>query len=436
MYDAENRLIQVGPAGSPAVGDRRLTFTYDYRGRRVGQTGSTWMGASWVTAFADARVFVWDDWKMLLEHHGTPHGPPPPTRAYTWGLDLAGQRSAGRGGRSNPQSLLEGAGTIGGLLAVADGTGGAGTFSYVYCYDANGNVSQVVDPAAANVTAALVATYEYDPYGGVAASAGAYAATNPVRFSTKYWDDPTGLGYWGYRFYRADLGRWVNRDPIGERGGANLLTYGANQAVTLTDALGLTGRDPKYGLPDAFWHWVHGPSSDYKGPGGVISREAAMELYEEWLELGRPDPRAGRPRPRPPRGGGGGEWGRFLNVIGWVLIIVDMAEPAYAPELPYYFYPDNPVDAPQDADVPVDDGGEPSISPENPVVGQPPIPGIECPNGFSPHLVQPGDNCWDLWRKRCNKNIPWVEAREQCGADANSGNPNKLEPGEAICVPL
>jgi hypothetical protein len=159
-----------------ANGDRRVTFTYDYRGRRVKQVGETWSGSGWIN---ELRLFVWDDWKMLLERRLAQVGQPPPTRAYTWGLDLAGQRASGRGGRTSSRSLLEGAGTIGGLLAVADGAGGAGTLSYVYCYDANGNVGQVVDPAAANVTASLVATYEYDPYGGVSASAGAYAATNP-----------------------------------------------------------------------------------------------------------------------------------------------------------------------------------------------------------------------------------------------------------------
>ncbi len=31
-----------------------------------------------------------------------------------------------------------------------------------------------------------------------------------------------GMPCYGYRFYNPDLGRWVNRDPIGERGGLSL----------------------------------------------------------------------------------------------------------------------------------------------------------------------------------------------------------------------
>jgi len=43
----------------------------------------------------------------------------------------------------------------------------------------------------------------------------------------------------GARFYSPDLGRWVNRDPIEERGGVNLHGFCANNAVQRWDTLGL-----------------------------------------------------------------------------------------------------------------------------------------------------------------------------------------------------
>lgn len=127
---------------------------------------------------------------------------------------------------------------IGGLLAMqAPGAGpGGGDLDAVYTYDSNGNVGQLVAWATGFGGAQgdewhldrLVAHYEYDPYGGVTAQSGTYAAANPVRFSRKYWDDETGLGYWGYRYYSPSLGRWISRDVIEEAGGLNIYAYGFN----------------------------------------------------------------------------------------------------------------------------------------------------------------------------------------------------------------
>ena len=85
---------------------------------------------------------------------------------------------------------------------------------YVYMYDANGNVGQLVDAAGG----ALAAHYEYDPFGNTLVASGSEAGSNPFRFSTKYFDTETGLYYYGYRYYSPELGRWISRDPIGEQG--------------------------------------------------------------------------------------------------------------------------------------------------------------------------------------------------------------------------
>ena len=43
----------------------------------------------------------------------------------------------------------------------------------------------------------------------------------------------------GYRYYSPTLGRWINRDPIDERGGANRYLFVHNQPVSGADLLGL-----------------------------------------------------------------------------------------------------------------------------------------------------------------------------------------------------
>jgi RHS repeat-associated protein len=135
------------------------------------------------------------------------------------------------------------AGGIGGLLAVSTGTADE---DYLYMYDANGNVGQLVawatgyGGASSNEWHAdrLVATYEYDAYGKVLSSSGTYAAANPFRFSTKWFDDESGLGYWGYRYYSPRLGRWLSRDPARYVDGPHLYVYVHNGPSTSVDSLG------------------------------------------------------------------------------------------------------------------------------------------------------------------------------------------------------
>ena len=241
VWDAENRLVRVEPT-TPANGDKKVEFKYDYLGRRVFKQVWTRQNNQW--NLTDARRFVWSGWLMLVELQGETGFQP--VRKYTWGLDLAGLNGAVGQGSALP--ALEGAGGIAGLLAMqAPGAGPAGgDLNGVYTYDANGNVGQLIawapeltTPPGEWTAARLVAHYEHDPYGGVTAQSGDYADDNPMRFSTKYWDDETGLGYWGYRYYSPALGRWISQDPFAERGGYNLYAYAFNGPTLAVDRVGL-----------------------------------------------------------------------------------------------------------------------------------------------------------------------------------------------------
>jgi RHS repeat-associated protein len=55
----------------------------------------------------------------------------------------------------------------------------------------------------------------------------------------------TGLYNYGYRYYHPELGRWISRDPIGEKGGLNLYAFSRNLASKRIDAYGL--RDFEHG---------------------------------------------------------------------------------------------------------------------------------------------------------------------------------------------
>ena len=101
-------------------------------------------------------------------------------------------------------------------------------------YDANGNVSEYIDAVSGNAAA----HYEYDAFGNQTKQAGDNPDAFPHRFSTKYLDEEVSLYYYGRRFYSPELGRWLSRDPIGERGGLNLHAFVSNRCVGTIDRLG------------------------------------------------------------------------------------------------------------------------------------------------------------------------------------------------------
>jgi RHS repeat-associated protein len=64
------------------------------------------------------------------------------------------------------------------------------------------------------------------------------AKVNPFRFSTKYDDDESDFLYYGYRYYNPSTGRWLSRDPKGERGGKNLYGFVKNCPLNKVDPKG------------------------------------------------------------------------------------------------------------------------------------------------------------------------------------------------------
>lgn len=48
----------------------------------------------------------------------------------------------------------------------------------------------------------------------------------------------SGVRYYGYRFYSPTLGRWISRDPIGERGGISLCSFLLNNPINSIDYVG------------------------------------------------------------------------------------------------------------------------------------------------------------------------------------------------------
>ncbi|MEA2013614.1 MAG: RHS repeat-associated core domain-containing protein, partial [Verrucomicrobiota bacterium] len=105
--------------------------------------------------------------------------------------------------------------------------------SYQYLYDGNGNVI-----ATCNRIGEYSSQFTYAPFGKIIKSTGRNKNKTCFNFSTKPVDD-TGLVYYGYRSYDPELGRWLNRDPIGEFGGLNVYGFVVNHPTSRCDILGL-----------------------------------------------------------------------------------------------------------------------------------------------------------------------------------------------------
>ncbi|HUT10260.1 MAG TPA: RHS repeat-associated core domain-containing protein, partial [Thermoguttaceae bacterium] len=118
-----------------------------------------------------------------------------------------------------------------------------------YLADANFNVTAIVaESSRGEEDWAVRERYVYTPYGAatildadfapVPGNTSAYATT--TLYTGRRVDAETGLYYYRARYYHAQLGRFINRDPIGYGAGdSNLYRYVGNRVTSATDPFGL-----------------------------------------------------------------------------------------------------------------------------------------------------------------------------------------------------
>lgn len=222
-WDGENRLTAMESLmNAPSGSKRKLLFEYDAGSRRIGKKVFVWNGTAYPANPNTTLKFLYDGWNLIAELDGANAT----VRSYQWGTDLSGN--------------LRGAGGAGGLLSVKP----AGQAAQFVAYDANGNVVALVD----GTSGSLSAIYEYGPFGELIRSSGIQAA-HPLLYSTKYRDAESDFLYCGYRYYSSGSGRWLSRDPVGEKGGLNLHSFLNNSPIASVDYLGLI---------DYYFHVVKG----------------------------------------------------------------------------------------------------------------------------------------------------------------------------------
>jgi RHS repeat-associated protein len=127
----------------------------------------------------------------------------------------------------------------GGLVARYDSSGAA----QFYHHDRIGNTALMTGAGGA-----VVATYDYLPFGERLSETGPAAADNPYTFQGQWGavDHGAGLYELRARFLDAGLGRFTQPDPIGLTGGdLNVYRYARNNPLSFIDPSGLQEIKPK-----------------------------------------------------------------------------------------------------------------------------------------------------------------------------------------------
>lgn len=122
-------------------------------------------------------------------------------------------------------------------------------YPYFYTLDTQGSVYHVLNPSGA-----VEAQFQYDPYGNQVQVAGSWRPTD-IGYAGVFQHQASGLELAVFRPYSPTLGRWLNRDPLGESPNfaaqgfvtefpsTNLYSYVSNNPVNFGDTLGLQSID-------------------------------------------------------------------------------------------------------------------------------------------------------------------------------------------------
>jgi len=211
MYDTEGNLLT----------DGTYTFTWDAKNRMTS-----------VTKGSDTWSFAYDgkDRRISESKNGTP------VREWVWsGTRIMEERLTGAGKHrfwNGGIEVLDASGQpVGKRLLVSDHLGSPRT-------------------ALDGTSGIVMASYAFSPWGKRTRISGTEDWGTGY---TGHWWHESKLSLAVYRGYDPEKGRWLSRDPWLEKGGFNLYTVSANNAINGTDRIGLQVRFGGLGLAEEFY---------------------------------------------------------------------------------------------------------------------------------------------------------------------------------------
>ena len=273
-YDANANITAINNVLYPM---KNKSFTYDTLDRLTGGTGS-WGSLAWtydgvgnrqtegstVYSYAPGTNKLTGAGSLSFGYDNNGNTTSQAARSYTYNQNqrliqvVDGAMTAGytyNGSGQRVKKTVNGTTTIfhynrQGLLIAESDSAGATTAEYVYLNsqplakiegssvffyhdDHLGTPQKMTDS-----TGAVVWSADYKPFGETNPITG--AITNNLRFPGQYYDAETGLNYNYLRDYNPVIGRYVEADPIGLKGGLNLFVYAKSSPINWVDPLGLS----------------------------------------------------------------------------------------------------------------------------------------------------------------------------------------------------
>lgn len=341
-YDSLDRLTSASRTGQ-AIG-----FTYDASGNRLTQTGTT--AATYTISSTNNRIT-------------SITGTPARTYAYDaagnatgfagliFSYDDSGRMSSVASGGLTTSYILNALGQrvrkastsatrlfaydeSGRLLGEYDGTGaliqetvwlgdipvatlrpnGSGVSVY-YVHTDHLNTPRRLSRPANNV---VVWRWHSDPFGTTAPDEDPDGDSTPIaynlRFPGQYFDAESGLHYNYFRDYDPAVGRYVESDPIGLRGGVNTYAYVDGNPLSYSDSTGLAppGRAVPSPLPPGPFAFPLNPSP--WSHDAALALEQAIENAVNAVREMCGDDTSKAMHARLPLDVGGAEWGRRNGV--------------------------------------------------------------------------------------------------------------------------
>ena len=277
IYDAWNRLVEVKDGATIIA-----KYEYDALNRRTMKQYDS-DGTGGVDSY---RHFYYNTSWQILETRQTASAAAAPDQEdpeyqYVWSLryidtPICRDRDADDQGTNDDGDCND----------YVDPAVGGGDEHLFYVTDKNMNVTGLV-----TLSGTFVERYTYDPYGKVEIFDGSWSSPsisydNSILFAGYYRDVESGIYSVRNRNYHPDLGRWLQRDPLGYVDGMSFYEYVKSNPIFGTDPSGLRSctewlKDLVKGLWESVKGAIRGPVGTGEDTGEVLRKAIPIVTARE-----------------------------------------------------------------------------------------------------------------------------------------------------------